>query len=198
MKLREDGALGENLEPIPDWLTELLPALSNIPQIQKLPPAVIAELELAHAQLLKDKHDVLAYEAHCHSTSQKPVITWANQSEPAQFAKLYCKNFSIRVTLRQHEQYIVSRADDRKLSSSWHSQAPAKHLADQTWGGFYRDIDHALLVTGANIDRELMDAVLNGAPEAKTAANATINIKLVGAVIYLRLQGYSYHPDLTL
>lgn len=198
MRLREDEALGEKLEPIPDWLTELLPALRNIPEIQKLPPAVIAELELAHANLLKDKHDVLAYIDNCNSIGQKPELTWSDQFELAQFARIYCKNFSIRITLRQHEQYIVSRADDRKLSSSWHSQAPAKHLADQTWGGFYRDIDHALLVTGANIDRELMDAVLNGVPEAKTAANATINIKLVGAVIYLRLRGYSYHPDLTL
>lgn len=198
MRLREDEALGENLEPIPDWLTKLLPALSNIPEIQKLPPAVIAELELAYNQLLTDKRDVLAHEAYCNSVGQKPAITWSDQFELAQFAKLYCKNFSIRVTLRQHEQYKLSRADDRKLSIAWQSKATTKHLADQTWGGFYRDIDNALSVTNANIDRELMDAVLNGAPEATKAANATINIKLVGAIIYLRLLGYAYHPDLTL
>lgn len=198
MKLREDGALGENLEPIPDWLTKLLPALSNIPAIQKLPQAVIAELELAYNQLLIDKRDVLAHIDYCNSIGKKPELTWSDQFELVQFAKLYCKNFSIRVTLRQHEQYKLSRADGRKLSTAWQSKATAKHLANQTWGGFYRDIDNALSVTNTNIDRELMDAVLNGAPEAKAAANATINIKLVGAVIYLRLQGYAYHPDLTL
>ncbi len=194
MSLRESKDIRESLEPIPDWLTTLIPALKEIAEINMLPLTVIAELETAYLKMKKDEHDI----QEMATAGISPTLTWSDHLARVTFAYAYCKNFRLRITMREHEIYRSSRAANQKLNITFKDRDCAGHLIDQTWDGFYHDIDEALLVTKANITRALIDTSLNGVNGARTQANEKLNIQMVGAVIYLRLLGYAYYPDLTL
>lgn len=197
MSLRENQELGESLKPIPEWLTILIPTLGEIKEISMLPPVVIAELEAAYRKMKKDEHDI--QEIITAGPSEiPPPLTWSEHLARVTFAYAYCKNFKLRITMRDHQIYQSSRAPNQKLNNTFKTRDCAPHLTDCTWSEFYNDIDEALLVTQANITRALIDTSLKGASETRTQATETINVQLVGAVIYLRLLGYAYYPDLTL
>jgi hypothetical protein len=197
---RKSVDINEDFKPLPQWLTNLFPELNTIGEIEALSSEIINELEVAHQKMKKDQQDIEEMAIAAQASGQQPPITWSNQLARSNFASKYCKNFRLRITMRQHELYQDSRAPKKTLNSSFEIRTRncPMHLQDQTWEGFYNDIDEALSVTHTNIDRELIVNSITGSSEARTAAVETINIKLIAAVIYLRLVGYSLYPDLTL
>lgn len=186
------------LLPLPQWLVKLIPELNLIPEISQLPQAVVDELETAFGLTEKDRKDIEAIDPREMATSGMRPIIWTSHVAQKTFAKHYCKNFRFRITMRDHPIYAEKRTTDKKLTATFRDSVRkcAPHLAEQTWGGFYQDIDQALVKTRSNITRAQIELSLIGKADEKQLIDEAMNVELVATVIYLRLQGYAYYPDL--
>lgn len=190
----------DNLLPLPEWLLTLFPDLKSIPEISQLSQVVIDELERAYQLTEKDRIVIQATDPKEMAAFGIEPIIWSPDLEQRTFASHYCKNFRLRITMRDHPLYANNRSPDKKLNESFrpHPRKCSPHLVEQTWEGFNKDIDITLHATKTNITRDLIALSLSGKPDEKRMAVENINIQLIGAVILLRLKGYAYYPDLTL
>lgn len=189
-----------DLIPIPEWLLTLIPELRLITKIHQLPQTMIDELEKARILMEKDREEILGMNADdLEASGLKPIIN-SPHFGPKTFARHYCKNFRVRITLRKDAVYVNKRTPNKKLRETFRDSVRncAPHLAEQTWGGFYDDIDQVLRETNTDITRDLIILSLTGKEDERRILNETMNVQLVAAVIYLRLQGYALYPDLTL
>lgn len=192
--------------PLPEWFLVYYPELKTLPELDTVSTAILEKLDQLNTSVRKIKAETLAAaelvtEETRAQLNLPEAIIWHDDMDRQQFTRELLRNFRIRVTMRDHELYLHSRTPEKTLVKSFsaHTREGSPSLRNQTWGGFYRDIDDALKATQTAIPEELIQASLYSKDQnKKQQAGQTIDRLLVPAFILLWQKGYDWYPDLTL